>query len=193
MKLLEDKILKDGKILPGGVLKVDNFLNHQVDVAFLNLLAEDIYNHFKNCHVNKILTVEASGIGLACFVAQFFNCKLLIAKKHKSINISNDVYSATVYSFTHKTENFIMVSKEYLNEGDKVLIVDDFLANGNACLGLIDIVKQAKGEVLGISCAIEKTYQGGHDKLVNLGYDVYSLARIQEMEEGSIHFVEEQR
>ena len=151
MRLLEEKILKDGKVLPGGVLKVDSFLNHQVDVAFLNLLAKEIYENFKDCGINKILTVEASGIGLACFVAQFFNCKLLIAKKHKSINISNDVYSAKVYSFTHKTENFIMVSKEYLNENDKVLIVDDFLANGNACLGLIDIVKQAKGEVLGIS------------------------------------------
>ena len=189
MRLLEEKILKEGKVLTGGVLKVDNFLNHQVDVAFLNLLAKEIYEHYKDCGINKILTVEASGIGLACFVAQFFNCKLLVAKKHKSANISDNVYKANVYSFTHKTENCVVVSKEYLNEEDKVLIVDDFLANGNACLGLIDLVKQAGGEVLGISCAIEKTHQGGYQKLVDLGYDVHSLARIEAMGDDYITFI----
>lgn len=189
MKLLEDKILNEGKILNGDILKVDCFLNHQMDVAFLSLLGKEIYNHFKDCNINKILTVEASGIGLACLTAQYFNCKVLVAKKHKSLNISNDIYYSKVFSFTHKTENLIMVSKEYLNKDDRILIVDDFLANGNACLGLIDIVKQAGAEVKGISSAIEKTYQGGYDKLVSLGYDVYSLARIAEMKDGKLTFV----
>ncbi len=191
MRLLEQKILQEGKVLAGDILKVDCFLNHQIDVAFLNELGKDIYNHYKDSNVNKILTVEASGIGLACIVAQYFNCRVLVGKKHKSLNISNDVYSAKVYSFTHKTENTIIVSKEYLSEKDNVLIIDDFLANGNACLGLIDIVKQAGGQVKGISCAVEKTYQGGHDKLVSLGYDVYSLARIEKMQDGNITFVKE--
>ena len=189
MRILEEKILKEGKILSGDVLKVDCFLNHQMDVAFLNRLGKEIYERYKSAGINKILTVEASGIGLACLTAQFFNCKVLVAKKHKSLNLSNDIYFSKVYSYTHKTENVIMVSKEYLGKDDRVLIVDDFLANGNACLGLIDIVNQAGGQVLGISCAVEKTYQGGYDKLVKLGYDVYSLARIKKMQDGEIEFV----
>lgn len=191
MKLLEQKILNEGKILPGDVLKVDCFLNHQMDVAFLCELGKEIYNHFKNCNVNKILTVESSGIGLACLTAQFFNCKLLVAKKNKSSNISSNVYVAKVYSYTHQTENNIVVSKEYLSSDDNVLIIDDFLANGNACLGLVDIVNQAGGQVKGISCAVEKTYQGGYDKLVGLGIDVYSLARIEKMQDGKITFVKD--
>ena len=191
MRLLEKKILTDGKVLEGDILKVDNFLNHQMDVNLLSLLAKEVYEKYKDCEINKILTVEASGIGLACFVAQFFNCPLLVAKKHKSLNISNDVYFSKVYSFTHKKENIIMASKEYLHNGENVLIVDDFLANGNACLGLIDIVNQAGGQVKGISCAVEKTYQGGYQKLVDLGYDVYSLARIKKMENGKIEFMKD--
>ena len=189
MRLLEQKILTDGKVLKGDILKVDNFLNHQMDVSLLALLAKEIYEHYKNCEINKVLTVEASGIGLACFVAQFFNCKLLVAKKHKSLNVSDDVYFTKVYSFTHKKENTIIASKEYLHENENVLIVDDFLANGNACIGLIDIVNQAGGKVKGISCAVEKTYQGGYQKLVDMGYDVYSLARIKKMENGVIEFM----
>lgn len=191
MTILEEKILKEGKVLDGGILKVDGFLNHRVDVAFSTLLGKEIYEHFKNCEINKVLTVEASGIGLACLTAQFFNCPVLIAKKSKSLNISSDVYSTTVYSFTHKKENTIVVSKEYLDKNDKVLIIDDFLANGNACLGLVDIVKQAGAEVKGISCAIEKTHQGGHQKLVDMGIDVYSLARIKDMKDGKVYFVED--
>ncbi|MBQ9781770.1 MAG: xanthine phosphoribosyltransferase [Clostridia bacterium] len=191
MKLLEQKILNEGKVLPGDVLKVDCFLNHQMDVAFLTELGKEIYNHFKNCNVNKILTVESSGIGLACLTAQFFNCKVLVAKKNKSSNISNNVYVAKVYSYTHQKENNIVVSKEYLLSDDNVLIIDDFLANGNACLGLIDIVNQAGGQVKGISCAVEKTYQGGYDKLASLGIDVYSLARIEKMQDGKITFVKD--
>lgn len=188
MRLLEKKILEEGKILEGDILKVDCFLNHQIDVAFLNELGKEIYERFKNLGVNKILTVEASGIGLACIAAQYFGVKVLCAKKHKSLNISNNVYYSKVYSFTHKTENTILVSKEYLSSNDKVLIIDDFLANGNACIGLVDIVKQAGGEVVGISCAVEKTYQGGYQKLIDLGLNVYSLARIKEMKDGKISF-----
>ncbi len=191
MTILEEKILKEGKILEGDVLKVDGFLNHRIDVAFSTLLGKEIYNHFKDCEINKILTVEASGIGLACLAAQFFNCPVLVAKKHKSSNISSDVYYAKVYSFTHQRENTILVSKEYLNCSDNVLIIDDFLANGNACVGLVDIVKQAGATVKGISCAVEKTYQGGYQKLTDMGIDVYSLARIKEMKDGKITFVED--
>lgn len=190
MRLLERKILNDGKALDGDILKVDGFLNHQMDVALFNDLGKEIYEHFKDCGINKILTIEASGIGLACITAQFFNCSVLFAKKKKSLNISDDVYSAKVVSFTKKTENNVVVSKEYLTSADKILIVDDFLANGNACLGLVELAKQAGAEIKGISCAIEKTYQGGYDKLVSLGYDVYSLARIAEMKNGEIKFVE---
>ena len=189
MRLLEEKILKEGKVLDGDVLKVDCFLNHQMDVAFLNELGKEIYERFKDKGINKILTVEASGIGLACLTAQYFNCKVLVGKKHKSLNVSPNVYSAKVYSYTHKTENTIIVSKEYLSKEDKVLIVDDFLANGNACLGLVDIINQAGGQVKGISCAVEKTYQGGYDKLTALGIDVYSLARIKKMENGNVEFM----
>ncbi len=191
MTILEEKILKEGKVLDGGILKVDGFLNHRVDVTFSTLLGKEIYNHFKDCEINKILTVEASGISLACLTAQFFNCPVLIAKKSKSLNISNDVYSAKVYSFTHKTENTVLVSKEYLDSSDKVLIIDDFLANGNACVGLVEIVKQAGAEVKGISCAIEKTHQGGYQKLTDMGIDVYSLARIKDMKDGKVYFMED--
>ena len=191
MRFLEEKILKEGKVLSGDVLKVDGFLNHRMDVRLLAALGKEIYDHFKNCGVNKILTVEASGIGLACFTAQFFDCYVLCAKKHKSLNVSPDVYSATAYSFTHQKDNTIIASKEYLSSGDNVLIVDDFLANGNACLALIDICKQAGAKVVGISCAVEKTYMDGYKRLTDLGYDVYSLAKIASMENGSIRFVDE--
>lgn len=190
MKLLEDKIVKEGKILPGDILKVDGFLNHLMDVNLLSCLAKDIYEHYKHCDINKILTVESSGIGIACFTAQFFNCPLLVAKKSKSLNISNDVYSAQVFSYTHKSMNTVVVSKEYLHGTDNVLIVDDFLATGNACLALTDIIKQAGATLKGVSCAIEKTYQGGHLKLAALNTDVYSLARIKEMKDGVITFCE---
>lgn len=191
MRLLEQKILSEGKVLPGDVLKVDGFLNHQIDVALLNRLAGEIYENFKDCEVNKILTVEASGIGLACFTAQFFNCKVLVAKKHKSLNVSSDVYSATAFSFTNRRENNLIVSKEYISEGDVVLIVDDFLANGNAAIALIDICNQAGAKVVGVSCAVEKSYMDGYKRLTDMGYKVRSLARIASMTDASIEFIEE--
>lgn len=190
MRLLEEKILTDGEILPGGVLKVNTFLNHQIDVSFLRLLAEEVYEHYKDFGINKILTVEASGIGLACIVAEFFKCKVLVAKKHKSLNLSPDVYSAKVYSFTHQRENTVIVAKEFISADDRILIVDDFLANGNACIGLIELAKMGGAQVMGVSCAVEKSWQGGHDRLVELGYDVFSLARVESMSDsGEITFV----
>ena len=191
MNLLEQKIITEGKVLQGGILKVDGFLNHQLDVAFLTKLGEEIYNKFRDCGVNKILTVEASGIGIACFAAQFFNCRVLVAKKAKSSNISDDVYKADVFSFTHQKQNVVMVSKEYLLPTDRVLIVDDFLASGNATIGLADLVEQAGATLVGVCCAVEKTFQGGYERLVSRGYKVVSLARISEMtDDGKISFIQ---
>ena len=180
--------LTEGKVLKGDVLKVDGFLNHRMDVKLLAALGKEIYDHFKNCGVNKILTVEASGIGLACFTAQFFDCPVLVAKKHKSLNVSPDVYSSVAFSFTHQKENTIIVSKEYLSSADKVLIVDDFLANGKALLGLIDIAEQAGAEVVGACCAIEKGFQKGGDSLRADGIRVESLAIIDSMSDDSVTF-----
>lgn len=190
MKLLEEKILKEGKVLKGDILKIDGFLNHQMDVDFLDKLAKEIYENFKNRGINKILTVESSGIGLACLTARFFHCKVLAAKKSRSLNISENVYHSTAFSFTHKKENTIVVSKEYLSQDDVVLIVDDFLASGNACLALIDIARQAGATIAGVSCAVEKTYQGGRKALEDLGLTVVSLAKIGEMKDGKIDFID---
>lgn len=191
MNLLEQKIITEGKVLQGGILKVDGFLNHQLDVAFLTKLGEEIYNKFRDCGVNKVLTVETSGIGIACFAAQFFNCHVLVAKKAKTSNISDDVYKADVFSFTHQKQNVVMVSKEYLLPTDRVLIVDDFLASGNATIGLADLVEQAGATLVGVCCAVEKTFQGGYERLVSRGYKVVSLARISEMtDDGKISFIQ---
>lgn len=188
MKLLEDKILKDGVVLPGDVLKVDSFLNHQINVMLLSQMAEYIYNHFKDCKVDKVLTVEASGIALACLTAQFFCCPLVFAKKSKTANMQGDSFVADVYSYTHKTMNHIEVTKKYLSVGENVLIVDDFLANGEASKGLISLVNQANAKVVGVACAIEKCYQGGGDSLREQGIDVLALAAIDKMEDGKITF-----
>lgn len=189
MELLEKKILSDGKVLPGGILKVDSFLNHLVDADFLDKLADDVRDHYKDSRIDKVLTVEASGIALATLVALKLRAPLLVAKKHRSLNISDNIYFSKVFSFTHKQDNIILVSKEYLHRGERVLIVDDFLALGNAALGLIDIVRQAGATPVGVSCAIEKSFQGGHDLLVKEDVDVYSLARIESMSDESLTFV----
>lgn len=191
MDFLQEKIVKEGKVLQGGILKVDGFLNHQLDVQFLQKLGQRIYDIFNNCEVDKVLTVESSGIGIACFAAQFFNCSVLVAKKSKSLNISDDVYSANVFSYTHKKENVVVVSKEYLHAGEHVLIVDDFLASGNATVGLADLVEQAGATVSGVCCVIEKTFQGGYKRLADRGYNVHSLARIADMtDDGQIVFIQ---
>lgn len=190
MKLLEDRILKDGKIFEGNVLKVDSFLNHQLDIKLLSAIGEELNNKYSDCDITKVLTIEASGIGVGCMVAQFFNCPLLFAKKTKTINIKGDVYSSKVESFTHRCTYDIIVSKDFLSPQDNVLIVDDFLAKGNALNGLIDIVNQSGAHLAGCGIAIEKAFQGGGDKLRAQGIRVESMALIEEMdcENGTLTF-----
>lgn len=188
MRLLEDRIKLDGKVLRGNVLKVDSFLNNQIDVELLVELGKEIYSRFKDCGVNKIVTIEASGIALASITAQFFHCKMIFAKKSKTSNMSNDVYVSSAYSFTHNVTNNVVVSKEYLSEKDNVLLIDDFLANGEALNALIDIVNQAGATLKGIAVAIEKGFQGGGDKLRAKGIDLLSLAIVDKMDENGIVF-----
>ena len=190
MQLLEEKIIKDGKVFSGNVLKVDSFLNHQIDVGLLDKMGEEIKALYKDVNVTKVLTIEASGIGVGCMVAKHFNCPLLFAKKSKTLNIKGDVYTSKVESFTHQCTYDIIVSKDFLNENDTVLIVDDFLAKGNALIGLIDIVNQAGAKLAGCAIAIEKGYQGGGDKLRAQGIRVESMAIIEEMDDktGNIVF-----
>lgn len=190
MQLLEERIIKDGKVFSGNVLKVDSFLNHQIDVELLDKMGEEIKTLFKDINVTKVLTIEASGIGVGCLVAKHFNCPLLFAKKSKTLNIKGDVYTSKVESFTHQCTYDIIVSKDFLNENDTVLIVDDFLAKGNALIGLIDIVNQSGASLAGCAIAIEKGYQGGGDKLRAQGIRVESMAIIEEMDDttGNIVF-----
>ena len=188
MELLEKAILTKGKVLGGHVLKVGSFLNNQLDVKLLSEMAKDVYSRFKDKGVNKILTVEASGIAFAVLVAEKFNCNALFAKKSKTSNVEGDILSAECYSYTHKIMNNLIVPKEFLGEGDKVLIIDDFLANGQAVFALKEIVEKSGAELVGASIAIEKGFQGGGDRLREEGIDLYSLAVIDEMEEGKITF-----
>ncbi len=190
MKLLEERILKDGKIFEGNILKVDSFLNHQLDLALLSEIGAELKNKYGDCGITKILTIEASGIGVGCMVAQFFNCPLLFAKKTKTLNIKGDVYSSKVASYTHQCVYDIIVSKSFLTPDDNVLIVDDFLAKGNALNGLIDIVKQSGARLAGCGIAIEKAFQGGGDELRKRGIRVESMAIIEDMdcEKGTVTF-----
>jgi xanthine phosphoribosyltransferase len=183
LQLLEERILRDGQVKAGGILKVDSFLNHQIDTRLSYEMAREFYNLFAGCGINKILTIEASGIGLACLTGYVFGCPVLFAKKSRSANISADVYSAQVPSFTHGNVNTVMVSKEYLGSGDRVLIVDDFLATGAALEGLIKLVETAGGTVVGCGVAIEKAFQNGGELIRSRGYRVESLARIASMSE----------
>jgi len=186
MRLLEEKILRYGKVYPGNVLKVDSFLNHQVDVPLVAALAKKIYHHFIDCAVTKILTIEASGILLAGMTAQLFHVPMLFAKKSAAKNMTDDVFSSKVRSFTHGNEYTMVVSKEYLCEDDDVLIVDDFLADGNALRGLMEIINAAGANTVGAGIAIEKGFQKGGDKLREEGLNIFSLAVIDLMstEEG---------
>lgn len=188
MKALEEKIIREGTVLPGGVLKVGSFLNQQIDTMFLREMAAEAKRLFKDVSITKVLTVEASGIAFATAVALELGVPMVFAKKHPSANVSGEQYFAPVYSFTHKTTYNIAVSRDYLKKGDKVLITDDFLANGNALKGLIDIVKQSEAEVVGCCAEIEKGFQGGGDELRSQGYKVESLAIVEKMENGSIVF-----
>ena len=188
MVLLEERIRKDGKLFPGNILKVDSFLNHQMDIDLLNDIGKEFYRLYQDCGVSKILTIEASGIGIACITAQYFHCPVLFAKKTKTKNISAAVYKTEVKSFTHGTTYDVIVSKEFLHPGDRVLIIDDFLAEGNALAGLADLCRQAGAEVVDCGIAIEKAFQPGGDRLRKAGIRVESLAMIDSMDNGEIKF-----
>lgn len=190
MQLLKDRIRKDGKIKEGNVLKVDSFLNHQMDVKLFQEIGKEFKRRFADEEITKILTIEASGIGIACIVAQYFNVPVVFAKKSKSVNIEGEMYVAEVESFTHKCKNQVIVSKKFLNPEDRVLIIDDFLANGCALQGLISIVNEAGAKVEGIGIAVEKGFQDGGRIIRNLGYHLESLAIVESMNaaDGSVVF-----
>ena len=190
MNFLEERIVKDGIIKEGNVLKDDSFLNHQMDIELFDEMGAEFKRRFAGKPINKILTIEASGIGIACVAAMHFHVPVVFAKKSKSINIDGDRYSAEVESFTHKCKNQVIVSKKFLSEEDHVLIIDDFLANGCALQGLISIVNQAGGTVEGIGIAVEKGFQVGGQVIRNLGYQLESLAIVESMDaqNGTIRF-----
>lgn len=179
MKLLEDRILKDGHIGADNVLKVDIFLNHQIDVNFVCELGKEFYRLFKDENITKILTIEASGIGIACLAAQYFGVPVVFAKKTKTINIYSDTYNATVHSYTHKKDYDIVVSKEFLSKEDNVLIIDDFLAKGSALTALLMLIEKAGAKTAGAGIVIEKAYQGGGNLVRDMGIRVESLAKIK--------------
>ncbi len=181
MNFLEEKIMKDGIVKEGNVLKVDSFLNHQMDIELFNEMGKEWKKRFEGKNINKILTIEASGIGIACIAAQHFGVPVVFAKKSKSINLEGDMYTAEVESFTHKNKNQVIVAKKFLDENDHVLLIDDFLANGCALQGLIQIVQSAGATVEGIGIAIEKGFQNGGTMIRNLGYQLESLAIVEEM------------
>ena len=193
MEALKRKIAAEGKIGEGNVLKVDSFVNHQIDVKFMCEVGKEFKRRFAGKPINKILTIEASGIGIACMAARHFGVPVVFAKKSKSINIDGDVYAAEVESFTHRCKNMVIVSKKYLTKEDNVLIIDDFLANGCALQGLISIVDQAGGTVEGIGIAVEKGFQVGGQIIRNLGYQLESLAIVESMnsDTGEIFFREQ--
>ena len=181
MNFLEERITRDGVVKEGGVLKVDSFLNHCMDIDLFEEMGREFKNRFADKEINKILTIEASGIGIACIAARHFGVPVVFAKKSQSINIDGDVYLAEVESFTHKRTNQVIVSKKFINEGDKVLIIDDFLANGCALKGLISIDESAGASVEGIGIAVEKGFQPGGKIIRDMGYDLESLAIVDGM------------
>ena len=188
MELLRKAILEKGKVLPGHVLKVGAFLNNQLDVKLLSAMADDVYNHFNNKGINKILTVEASGIALAVLVAERFGVNAVFAKKSKTANVDGELLTAECYSYTHKVMNNLILGKEFLCSGDKVLIVDDFLANGQAVYALKSLIDKAGAQLVGVTIAIEKGFQGAGDKMRSEGIDLYSLAIIDSMDDCKIVF-----
>ena len=193
MNFLEERIVKDGVVKPGNVLKVDSFLNHQMDIRLMQEIGREFKRRFGHKNVTKVMTIEASGIGIAAFVAQEFDVPLVFAKKSKSINIDGDMYVAEVESFTHKNKNQVIVSKRFLTSEDHVLIIDDFLANGCALMGLIQIANGAGASIEGLGIVIEKGFQNGGQIIRNLGYHLESLAIVDAMdaETGTITFREQ--
>ena len=193
MELLERRIMQDGEVYPGNILKVSSFLNHQMDIDLLEKMGEEWARLFAGEGVNKILTIEASGIGIACIAAQSFHCPVVFAKKSKSLNLGKDVFTAKVESFTHKNKNQIIVSKKFLGAEDHLLIIDDFLANGCALMGLLDLAKEAGATVEGIGIAVEKGFQQGGELIRSKGIQLESLAIVESMnsETGEIKFREQ--
>ncbi len=193
MNFLEERILRDGVVRPGNVLKVDSFLNHQMDISLMEEIGREFKRRFAHKHVTKVMTIEASGIGIACFVAKEFGVPLIFAKKSKSINIEGDMFVAEVESFTHKNKNQVIVSKKFLSSDDHLLIIDDFLANGCALQGLISIAEAAGASVEGLGIVIEKGFQIGGRVIRNLGYQLESLAIVESMdaETGTVTFREQ--
>lgn len=190
MNFLEEKILADGVVKPGNVLKVDSFMNHQIDISLMDTIGREFKHRFAGEKITKVLTIETSGVAIACSVAREFGVPVVFAKKAKSVNLDGEMYVAEVESFTHKKTNQVIVAKKFLNPDDRVLIVDDFLANGCALQGLISIVDSAEAEVVGCGIAIEKGFQEGGERLRNLGYHLESLAIVESMdpESGCITF-----
>ena len=189
MKLLEERIRKDGQVRPGNILKVDSFLNHQLDVELLEQLGKAFYEEFKDKGITRILTIEASGSALACLAAQYFKVPVVFAKKAKSKNLDGELYTSTVHSFTYGKDFTVTLAKKFLSKEDTVLLIDDFLAVGKAMRGLIDICNQAEANIAGIGIAIEKGFQSGGRELREAGYEVYSLAIVDEMtDEGDLRF-----
>ena len=190
MNCLEERIVKDGVVKEGNVLKVDSFLNHQMDINLYNEMGKEWKKRFEGKQIDKILTIEASGIGLACIAAMHFGVPVVFAKKTQSVNLDGDIYTAEVESFTHKNKNTVLVSKKYIKEGEHILIIDDFLANGCALQGLIRIVHAGGAIVEGIGIAVEKGFQAGGTMIRNMGYQLESLAIVESMnsETGEIVF-----
>jgi len=188
MKLLKDRIIRDGKIIGNTIIKVDSFLNHQLDIDLFNEMGREFKERFHNVKVSKILTVESSGIAVACIAAQYFKVPVVFAKKHEALNIDSDTFHSEVYSFTKQKSYNIRVSKKYISPEDSVLIIDDFLANGKAASGLVDIVQQAGAAVAGVGIVIEKGFQEGRTVLQQRGIRIESLAIIESIETGTIQF-----
>ena len=195
MKLLKDRILKDGVVKPGNILKVDSFLNHQMDIDLINEIGKEFKARFADCPITKILTIEASGIGIACIAAQYFHVPVVFAKKTKTKNIAGEVYTTKVESFTHGTVYDIIVSKEFLGKGDKVLVIDDFLAKGKALDGLTTLIQDSGAELVGAGIVIEKGFQDGGKRIRDKGIRVESLAIVDSMnaETGEIVFRNEDK
>ena len=188
MELMEQKIRAEGKVLPGGILTVGSFLNQQIDTAFLTSVGREIARLYDGCGVTKVLTIESSGIAIAAAAGMAMGVPMVFAKKHKTSNVDGSTYSSVVHSYTHNTDYTVVVSSDYLLPGDRVLLVDDFLANGKALVGLIDLVNQAGATLVGAACAIEKGFQGGGDALRAAGIRVESLAIIESMSDEEITF-----
>ncbi|POP32487.1 xanthine phosphoribosyltransferase [Lactonifactor longoviformis] len=188
MQLLKERILKDGTVKPGNILKVDSFLNHQMDIPFINELGKEFKRRFSDVPITKILTIEASGIGIACIAAQYFNVPVVFAKKAQSLNLDGDMYTTKVESYTHKKVYDVILSKKFLSAEDHVLIIDDFLANGCALLGLIEIVRSAGAALEGAGIVIEKGFQDGGQQIRDMGIRLESLAIIESMSDTSLTF-----